>query len=85
MFGISFLKFVVLVSVILLVLYGLLRLQRHFEIKNMRMRGGVQAKENNDAALAKNGGVEDTVRCPVCNFYVATNHVSDCDRTNCPY
>jgi hypothetical protein len=84
MFGISFLKFVVLISVILTVLYGMLRMQRYFEIKNERMWGRGQGADANKATAAQ-GPVEETVRCPECNFYVATNHASKCDRINCPY
>ena len=84
MFGFSFLKFVVLISVILTVLYGMLRLQRHFEIRNLRTRGQAHAEEANKTASVAQESVEETVRCPVCNFYVATNHASDCGRTNCP-
>ena len=83
MFGFSFLKFVVLISVILTFLYGMLRLQRHFEIRNLRTRGRAQKSEPSTEAPAQ-GTVEETLRCPVCNFYVATNHASDCGRTNCP-
>ncbi len=84
MFGFSFLKFVVLISVILTVLYGMLRLQRHFEIRNLRMRGQAQATDTSKSAPAAQEIVEETVKCPICNFYVATNHASDCGRTNCP-
>ena len=85
MFGFSFLKFVVLISVILTVLYGMLRMQRYFEIRNARMWGRGQEEDKGKTTPAAGGTVEETVRCPVCNFYVAKNHASKCDRTNCPY
>ena len=93
MFGFSFLKFVVLISVILTVLYGMLRMQRYFEIRNARMWGRGLEEDKSETAPgasstvdpAAGGTVEETVRCPVCKFYVAIKHATKCDRANCPY
>ncbi len=37
-----------------------------------------------DNEAARNG-VADTVQCPVCEAYIATDIKSDCGKPDCPY
>lgn len=80
-----FLKFVVLISALITVLYGMLRLQQYFEVRNRKMWGRGTEVDRDENVPAARGQFEDTVKCPVCNSYVATNHASNCGTDNCPY
>jgi uncharacterized protein len=87
MFGFSLQKLLLLLLIVGAVWYGFkfvnrLQQARDSEGKSRsRVRGGKPpASEPSTAAE-----VEDMVRCPICDAFVAARSTSHCGRDDCPY
>ena len=72
-------KILVLVAVIVLVWYGFKLVSRLDQARKQELR-------RQEAGPAKpRPGVEETVRCPVCDAFVASRGATSCGRPDCPY
>jgi uncharacterized protein len=80
MFGMpSFNKIGLLVAIIVAVWYGFKLIG---QIERQRRELAARAK---DAAKGRAATVEDTVKCPVCDVFVARAGAGSCGRPDCPY
>jgi uncharacterized protein len=87
MFGFSLQKLLLLLLIVGAVWYGFkfvnrLQQARDSEGKSRsRVRGGKPPASEPSAATE----VEDMVRCPTCDAFVAARSTSHCGRNDCPY
>ena len=69
-------KLLLLAAAIAIVWYGFKFVGRLNQQRQQRVD-----KEEDTARV----GASDTVQCPVCTAYVATDSKSDCGKMDCPY
>lgn len=80
MFGIpSFNKLAILIAIVIAVWYGF-KLIGQFDRQRREL-----ARRAKDAPKKPVASVEDTVKCPVCDTYVARAGAATCGRSHCPY
>ena len=78
MFGFSLPKLLILAAIIFAVWQGFKILQRRQEVAQRAERDRLKRER-------AGGGVEDMVRCRVCDAFVAASGATDCGRGDCPY
>ncbi len=79
MFGFSLTKLLFTVAVIAAIWYGYKWIGR---IKSMRAAGD---KLGGNRPRSGPAAVEDMIRCPVCDSFVAAPAATSCGREDCPY
>ncbi|TCS62621.1 hypothetical protein [Varunaivibrio sulfuroxidans] len=90
MFGLSLSKFIFTVFIVGVVWYGFKWLNRVQSIREEVRRNGRPAAHpaagrRASGARAADESVEDMVKCPVCESYVAAKGTTSCGRDGCPY
>lgn len=83
MFGFSLPKLIVLGVVIFAVWQGFKYLQRRQEVQDRKKHEKIRAAREETQGTAD--AVEEMVRCPVCETFVAGDNPRSCGRTGCPY
>lgn len=80
MFGISFIKLLVLVAVVAVIWFAFRRPQP--AVRRAPSEPELQPGVPPDARVVQ---AEDLVRCPRCGTYVAPRNPVSCGRSECPY
>ncbi len=85
MFGLSFVKLLVLVGLILVVWYGfkfLARLQVLHQAAERRRTEGTRGTEARSSERGRE--IEELVKCRVCGSFVPAQEPAPCGRADCP-
>lgn len=77
-------KIIVLVAIVAVVWYGFRWFSQLDHARKRAERQQPAARKTADAGTARTG-VEETVRCPVCDAFVAARGATSCGRPDCPY
>ena len=86
MFGFSLTKLVFTILAVVVVWHGFKWVARMQEKRDLeakeKQRAGVNKAKPDKAAIQ---GVEDMVKCKVCESFIAAKNASSCGRDDCPY
>jgi uncharacterized protein len=87
MFGFSLQKLLVLLMVVGAVWYGFKFISRLQQARDSEgePRSRVRGRKPPASEPSASAGVEDMVRCPICDAFVAARSTSPCGRDDCPY
>ncbi len=83
MFGFSLPKLIVLAALIFVVWQGFKYLQRRQEVQDKKKHEKI--REARKETQGTPDPVEEMVRCPVCETFVAGDPPKSCGRSGCPY
>ena len=92
MFGFSLQKLLLLAALVGAVWYGFKLVSRLQEARQLDQSAKVKRRPAKGRPAEGRGGkpeakegVEEMVRCPVCDAFVAARAQSSCGRSDCPY
>ncbi len=87
MFGFSLQKLLLLAAVVGAVWYGFKLVSRLQEARQLDQSAKVKRRsaEGRGGKPEAKEGVEEMVRCPVCDSFVSARARSNCGRSECPY